>query len=37
MNILTKVESVMININVAKAEKIEYSIYGKLCANISYA
>lgn len=31
----TKAESVMINVNVAKAEKTEYSIYGKLCANIT--
>lgn len=33
----TKAESVMINVNVRKAEKTEYSAYGKLCANIACA
>ena len=29
----TKAESATINVYVQKAEKTEYSIYGKLCAN----
>lgn len=33
----TKAESVMIYVNVRKAEKTEYSAYGKLCANIMCA
>lgn len=33
----TKAESVKIDVNVAKAEKTEYSVYGNLCANIEYA
>lgn len=33
----TKAESVRTNVNVAKAEKTEYSAYGNLCANIEHA
>lgn len=33
----TKAELVTINVNVRKAEKTEYSAYGKLCANIMCA
>lgn len=33
----TKAESVTIYVNVRKAEKTEYSIYGNLYANIKYA
>lgn len=33
----TKAESVMIYVNVRKAEKTEYSVYGKSCANMMCA
>lgn len=33
----TKAELVTINVNVAKAEKTGYSVYGNPCANMEYA
>ncbi len=33
----TKAESVMVYVYVRKAEKTEYSAYGKSCANMMYA